>query len=74
MSIDPRLNRTVVFVARLFDTRMAQRQTVPCAEKMEELSLEDGVQTDDVKLSLVAINLLLNNGFKESADIFNKYR
>ncbi|XP_022101455.1 tetratricopeptide repeat protein 39C-like [Acanthaster planci] len=42
--------------------------------KMEELSLEDGVQTDDVKLSLVAINLLLNNGFKESEDIFNKYR
>ncbi|XP_033640932.1 tetratricopeptide repeat protein 39C-like isoform X1 [Asterias rubens] len=38
------------------------------------LAMDDGLHTDDVKLSLVAINLLLNNGFKESEEIFNKYR
>ena len=29
---------------------------------------------DDVALSLKGINLLLNNGFKESQAIFEKYR
>ncbi|XP_076828858.1 tetratricopeptide repeat protein 39C-like isoform X2 [Brachyhypopomus gauderio] len=31
-------------------------------------------QVDDAELSLQGINLLLNNGFKESAELFHKYR
>ncbi|XP_070534555.1 tetratricopeptide repeat protein 39C-like [Ptychodera flava] len=32
------------------------------------------VEIDDVKLSLAGINLMLNNGFKESDALFTKYR
>ncbi|XP_077990373.1 tetratricopeptide repeat protein 39C-like [Glandiceps talaboti] len=32
------------------------------------------VELDDVKLSLAGINLMLNNGFKESDALFTKYR
>ncbi|XP_026884550.2 tetratricopeptide repeat protein 39C-like isoform X1 [Electrophorus electricus] len=31
-------------------------------------------QVDDAELSLQGINMLLNNGFKESAELFHKYR
>lgn len=35
---------------------------------------ETTVQIDDVKLSLEGINLMLNNGFRESQEIFDKFK
>lgn len=35
---------------------------------------DSAVQIDDVKLSLEGINLMLNNGFRESQEIFDKFK
>ncbi|XP_027026633.1 tetratricopeptide repeat protein 39C isoform X1 [Tachysurus fulvidraco] len=41
---------------------------------MAEAEEEFPEQIDDAELSLRGINMLLNNGFKESTDLFHKYR
>ena len=40
-------------------------------KQAEEMAEKD---IDDVELALTGINMLLNNGFKESDDLFKRYR
>lgn len=35
---------------------------------------DNAEQIDDAELALQGINMLLNNGFKESEELFRKYR
>lgn len=41
---------------------------------MAEAEKDFPEQIDDAELSLQGINMLLNNGFKESAELFHRYR
>ncbi|XP_030069471.1 tetratricopeptide repeat protein 39C isoform X1 [Microcaecilia unicolor] len=46
----------------------------PPPQVEQEPEKESELPADDVELALVGINMLLNNGFKESDQLFRKYR
>ena len=47
----------------------------PNQSQQEQQQVEEKTnQIDDAELALQGINMLLNNGFKESDELFRKYR
>ena len=53
-------------------TMAGQEEQPPRQQKQAEEKAEKDI--DDAELALAGINMLLNNGFKESDDLFKKYR
>lgn len=43
-------------------------------EQHQDQQVEDKPELDDAELALQGISMLLNNGFKESDELFRRYR
>lgn len=46
----------------------------PQQQQQQQVEEEKAEQIDDAELAFQGINMLLNNGFKESDELFRRYR